>query len=163
MTLTTHIAIPADEFELGRVFTDVDSRIELTQFVSSGGGLVPYFWAVNTDNKVAFEAAVLDQPAVGTLTHLGGISEKNLYRIEWADGIDGFLSAIGDNDIIVEGAAGTPEEWVFRLRSDDGEALSAFHDDCIAEDIRLDVYRITDESDGAADTRYNLSEALVNE
>ena len=163
MTVTTHIGIPADGFELGRVFRNADSRIELTQFVSSGSSLVPYFWAVNTDNKAAFEAAVLDQPAVGTLTHLRGIPEKNLYQIEWADDIDGFLSAIGDNDIIVEGAAGTPDEWVFQLRSHDGEALSAFHDDCIAKDIPLDVYRITNESDGAADTRYNPSEAFINE
>ena len=163
MTVATHIGIPADEFELERVFRDADSRIELTQLVSSGGGLVPYFWAVNTDNKVAFETTVLDQPVVGTLTHLGGISEKNLYQIEWADGIDGFLSAVDDNNIIVEGAAGTPEEWVFQLRSHDDEALSAFHDDCIAKDIPLDVYRITDEPDGAADARYDLSEALISE
>ena len=163
MTVTTHIGIPAEEFEFGRVFKDADSRIELTQFVSSGGDLVPYFWAVNTDNEAAFEAAVLNQPAVGTLTHLGGISEKNLYQIKWADGIDGFLDVIGDNDIIVEGAAGTAEEWVFQLRSHDGEALSAFHDDCVAKNIPLDVYRITDEPDSAADTRYDLSEALINE
>jgi len=163
MTVTTHIGIPAEEFEFGRVFKDADSRIELTQFVSSGGDLVPYFWAVNTDNEAAFEAAVLDQPAVGTLTHLGGIAEKNLYQIEWADGIDGFLSAIGDNEIIVEGAAGTSEEWAFQLRTRDHEALSAFHNDCVTKDIPLDILRITAEPDSAADTRYDLSESLINE
>ncbi len=163
MTVTTHIGIPADGFELGQVFIDADSRIELTQLISSGGDLVPFFWAVNTDNEAAFEAAVLDQPAVGTLTHLGGIAEKNLYQIEWADGIDGFLSAIGDNDLIVEGAAGNAEEWVFQLRTHDREALAAFHDDCVAKDIPVDIYRITAASDSAADTRYDLSETTITE
>lgn len=146
-----------------RSFRGTDTRIELTQFVSSGGDLVLFFWANNTDNETSFEAAVLDQPAVATLTHLGGISEKNLYRIEWENGVDGFLDAIADNDLIVEGTVGADGEWVFQLRTHDYEALSAFHDDCIEKDIPLDVYRITAASDSAADTRYDLGETPVAE
>jgi hypothetical protein len=157
VTVVTHIGIPADAFELGAVFSGADARIELTQFVSSGGDLVPFFWATNTDDEASFEAAVLDHPAVATLTHLGGIAEKNLYQIEWEDGIDGFLSAIGDNDVIVEGGAGTAEEWVFQLWTHDREALSAFHDDCTGKEIPIDIHRITAAPDSAADTRYDLT------
>lgn len=163
MTVVTHIGIPADAFELGAVFSDTDARIELTQFVSSGGDLVPFFWAINSDNEATFEAAVLDHPAVASLTHLGGIAEKNLYQIEWADGIDGFLDAIADNDVIVEGGAGTAEEWVFQLRTHDREALSAFHDDCVGKDIPVNIHRIAATPDSAADTRYDLGETTVAE
>lgn len=162
MTVATHIGIPADGFELGRVFADTGARIELTQLVPGGGDLIPYFWATDIENEAAFEATVLDQPAVATITHHGGLAEKSLYQIEWADGIDGLLHAIAESDIIVEGAAGTAEEWVFQIRTHDHEALLAFHDHCLEHDITLDIYRVTATSDTAADTRYNLSEALSN-
>ena len=145
MTVTTHIGIPADEFALGEVLSDGDTgtRVELTQSVPIADSLVPYFWVTHSADHDAFERHVRADPRVARLANLDGRGDRTLYRIEWVDDLDGFLDALSDHALFVERASGTAEEWLFRIRADTREALSAFNQACSEIGVSLDVRRIS--------------------
>lgn len=142
MTVTATLSIPSEGFELGEILAmDDDIRIELTQFVPIGDELVPYFWASDGDLH-EFETAVCDDPRVASLTALDETAGSTLYQIEWENGIDGFLSALADHEVMVESATGTADKWTFRLRAHDGDALSNFHNVCRENGIPLTVKQV---------------------
>lgn len=142
MTVTATISIPSEAFELGEILAMDDGvTVELTQFVPVEDDLVPYLWVSDGDLR-AFETEVRDDPRVASLTALDESSNNVLYQIEWEDGIDRFLAAFADHEVMVEGATGTAEEWTFRLRAHDGDALSRFHDACQEHDIPITVKQV---------------------
>lgn len=145
MTILTGIAIANKDFALGEVLSngETDTRVELTQFVPINNDFVPYFWVIHSDNKETYEQHVQADPRVKRLTDLDGGVDRTLYRTEWADdGLDGFLDVLRDNAVLVEDARGNSDEWVFRLRADTQQALSAFQDDCFEAGVNLDVRRV---------------------
>lgn len=156
MTVTATLSIPSEGFELGEILSTDDIRIELTQFVPIGDGLVPYFWASDGDLR-EFEAAVYDDPRVASLTALDETAGSTLYQIEWENGVDGFLSALADHEVMVESATGTADEWTFRLRAHDGDALSNFHNACREADIPLTVKQVQHDPASPDNDPYELT------
>ncbi len=144
MTILAAVAIDSGDFALGDVLSDfgTDTRIELTQFIPINDELVPYFWVIHSDDLEEYEQRVQDDPRVERITNLDGGADRTLYRIEWTEGLDGFLDALRDNAVLVERATGAPDEWLFRLRADTQEALSQFQEDCFEADVDLDVRRV---------------------
>ena len=144
MSVLAAVAVDTESFVLGRVLDtgDTETRIELTQFVPLDCDLVPYFWATHSADLDAFERRVRDDPRVEALTNLDGGVDRTLYRIEWTEGLDGFLSALYANPVFVERASGTADEWTFRLRADSQDALSRFQADCFEAEVPIDVRRI---------------------
>jgi predicted DNA binding protein len=157
MTVIATIAIDTTDFELGEILARYDTRIELTQFVPIDGDLVPYFWAENHDLD-AFENAVRADDRVGELTHLNGAVDRRLYQIEWAEGIDGMLSALGEHDLLVEHATGNDDEWTFRLRAHDREPLAAFQAACTDHGITLRVQEVHHNPDDPDQPAYGLTD-----
>jgi predicted DNA binding protein len=157
MTVLATIAIAADDFDLGEVLTGNDSVVELTQFVPIDGDLVPYFWAENHDLD-AFEENVRADSRVAELTHLDGAVDRRLYQVEWAEGIDGFLSALSEHDILVEHATGNDDEWVFRLRAHDREPLAGFQATCTDDGITLSVRAVHHNPDDPDQSAYGLTD-----
>ncbi|WP_049901279.1 helix-turn-helix domain-containing protein [Halococcus agarilyticus] len=158
MSVIARISLPAGGFELGQVFTGTAAEIELSEFVAITDDPLPHFWVTNFDGDIeSFEATVRDDPIVGALTRLNGLAGKVLYEIEWADGVDGFLTAIATNEIIVEWATGTAEEWTFALRAGDREALSSFYDDCLTHDVPVTVKEIHPEPEEPDEPQFGLS------
>ena len=155
------IAVDAEDFALGQVLGDggTATRIELTQFVPVDGDLVPYFWVTHSADLDGFERHVRADSRVSRFTDLDGGVDRTLYRIEWIEGgLDGFLDALGAHAVFVERATGTAEEWVFRLRADDREALSKFQEACLAADIPLDVRRIVHDPAPGGPDRYGITD-----
>lgn len=157
MTVLATIAVGASDFTLGKILTGYDSVIELTQFVPIDGEVVPYFWAENHDLD-AFEAEVRADARVAELTHLDGAVDRRLYQVEWTEGIDGFLGALGEHDILVEHATGNDEEWVFRLRAHDREPLAAFQASCTDHGITLSVRDVHHNPDDPDQPSYGLTD-----
>jgi predicted DNA binding protein len=155
------IAVDAEDFALGQVLGNggTGTRIELTQFVPVEGDLVPYFWVTRSADLEGFERHVRADSRVSRLTDLDSGVDRTLYRIEWAEeGLDGFLDALGAQPVLVERAAGTAEEWVFRLRAGDREALSKFQEACLAADVPLDVRRIVHDPEAGGPDRYGITD-----
>lgn len=91
------------------------------------------------------------------LTALDGTDTKSLYRIEWAEGIDGLINAFRDHGLIVEQATGTDEEWTFHLRAPEQAAIDAFHQEPRIRDTALSIRNVTHTPDGEADDRQPLT------
>lgn len=143
MTVIASVVIDAEEFALGQALADTTTRIELTQFVPVGEQFVPYFWREHGGDSDVFERSVRAQSVVERLENLDGRVDASLYRIEWTDETDGFLGALRDEDIVVEEASTDHgDEWLFRLRALDQDALSAFQNACYDRDIPLDIRRV---------------------
>jgi predicted DNA binding protein len=164
MTVLATIAIDSADFDLGEVLTGYDSIIELTQFVPIDNDLVPYFWAENHD-LAAFEEEVRADDRVAELTRLDGAVDRRLYQIEWTEGMDGFLTALSEHDLLVEHAEGTDDEWTFQLRAHDRAPLAAFQATCTDHDITLQIREVHHNPDGPEQPAYGLTdkqqEALV--
>jgi hypothetical protein len=160
MTILAGVAVASDAFELGEILSNggTDTRVELTQFVPIDGDLVPYFWLIDSDDQNEYERHVRADPRVATLTDLDGGVDRTLYRIEWADGLDGFLDALRDNAVIVEDARGMAEEWMFRLRADTQQALSEFQNDCFEAGVNLDVRRVVHNPDPTESNTYGITD-----
>lgn len=147
MTVLATIEVASEAFDIGAVFSGIDARIELTQFVPVGESLLPFFW-VDTDaleNRERFEREVKNDRRVAAFDRLDGAVDRTLYRLEWTAAIDGFLDVLADGDLIVErgfARAGT-DAWTIRLRALDHEALSRFQHRCSEHGVEFDVRRLT--------------------
>lgn len=158
MSVIARISLPAEGFELGQVFADTSAEIELSEFVAITGDPLPHFWVTNLDGDIeSFEATVRDNSIVGSLTRLNGLAGKVLYEIEWADGVNGLLTAIATNEIIVESASGTAEDWTFALRAHDRKSLSSFYDACLAHDVPVTMEEIHPDPEEIDEPRYGLT------
>lgn len=157
MTVLATIAISSDDFDLGKILTGYDSVIELTQFVPIDDDLIPYFWAENHDLD-AFEEEVRADDRVSELTHLNNKADRRLYQVKWTQGIDGFLTALSNHDLLVEHAQGNDDEWTFRLRAHDREPLAEFQAACTDHGITLFVRDVHHNPDDPKQPSYELTE-----
>lgn len=79
---------------------------------------------------------------VANLTALDSSGKRTLYKNEWAEEPDGFLTTVADHDLLIEDATGTDDRWWFRLRGPDRENLAAFQQSLLDEGISLYIHRI---------------------
>lgn len=155
--VVARLTIPSDDLELGRILhDDGDVRIELAQFVPTGTTVFPFFWAETCDRQ-AFEANVRNDERVRAIERIGDGSDRSLYRIAWDANLDGFLRAVGEHDIVVEQAAGTPEEWQFQVCGSDRERISSFRETLLDQEISSTVTGVWRPTEPAA-TPYGLTE-----
>lgn len=155
MTIITGIAIDSEDFAVGQVLSHSTTPIRLTQFVPINTGLMPYFWKEINGDTEEFERQVRADERVESLTNLDGRVDAYLYSIEWTDRIDGFLSALEENNILVEEGRTTDggDRWLFRLRAWNQEDLTEFQNTCFEHDVPLDIRRVFHNPDqGPTDT-----------
>ncbi len=118
--------VPCDQIDLGQVLCgETDARITVTQFIPIGESVVPYLWA-ETAEPDTFEEQVPPDEHVASLERLAEAEDRYLYRVEWAQELDGLLSGLRDHDLVVEQAVGTREEWRFTFRGPNHENISSF-------------------------------------
>lgn len=150
------LSVESDSFGLGRVLRDGgDVHIDLARFVPTGEALVPYFWLETTDEG-AFEKSVRANDQVTSLTPLDSGSNRTLYRIEWTDKPDGFLSLVMEHDLLVEEGSGTADRWQFRLRGPDHENLASFQKSLRERGISVEIHRVW-KPDESSDDSYRLT------
>lgn len=140
--VAVEVSIPSDSFEVGSILQDhVDVLIDPTQFVPNGDSFMPYFW-VETEDEDSFEEAVRADDRVAALVDVDTAGDRTLYKIEWAEEVNGFFGAVAEYDLHIDDATGTDERWTFRLRGPDRERFGAFRQAVLDEDIPLHVCRI---------------------
>lgn len=126
---------------MGSVLHHDDVRVELAQFVPIGESFVPHVW-VETDDTAAFEDAVRADDRVATLTAVDRAADRTLYKVEWTEAIDGFLSTVAEHGLLVESATGADERWQFRLQGPDRENLSSFQRALQEKEVPVTVHRV---------------------
>ncbi|MFC5971859.1 helix-turn-helix domain-containing protein [Halomarina salina] len=159
MTVIAGVVVDAEDFAIGDVLSPTTTRIDLTQFVPIDGQLAPYFWKEHGGEKAEFERRVRADDRVRSLTYLDGRVDAHLYHVEWADDINGFLSALRDNDVLVERGRTTNggSQWQFTLRAFSQRDLSAFQSACHESDVQLDIRRVHHNPDSSSDGERRMS------
>lgn len=141
MSIVAEFTIEADEFLLGRVIGEFPGlSVDLERVVPVGKRVIPYVWGYGPDLG-DFEAAMADHPNVDSITVLDRVDDRALYKVEWEDPANQFVSGIAEvNGTVLE--AHGDDEWAFRIRFEDHTDLTAFHDYCQRNDIAYHLNRV---------------------
>lgn len=155
--LNVEVSVPGSAFTLGQILqTGTGVSLELTQFVPTGGRLVPYFRA-ETSEPESFARAVRADERVSSLTRHDGSGGQHLYSIEWTAEDDDLLAALREHDVLVERGVSDGTTWWFRLRSPNHENVSSFQQRLRERGVPLDVRRIQQTREATADI-YGVTE-----
>lgn len=147
MSVILEFTIAPEDFRLGQVLEGPsEMQFELERIVPTGYMVMPFVW-VTGDDQAAFEEHVRTNPAVKELLVLDKLGDSGLYRIEWEESPMNLIEAIAEADASVLEARGNGD-WVFRLRFNNHDKLSQFHNSIIDQGIPLHI-----------DRTYTLSEA----
>ncbi|WP_416841391.1 helix-turn-helix domain-containing protein [Haloferax sp. DFSO52] len=158
MSVILEFSIDAGDFELGQVLRGPPPmHIELERVVPTGDLVMPFVWATGNDHE-AFEEAVRSDSRVRELLVLDSVGESHLYRIEWDSSSTALIETIATTGATVLEARGD-DEWLFRLRFPDHDALSKFHQIITDRDIPIYVERtFTLTGDTGHGYRFDLTE-----
>jgi hypothetical protein len=141
MSIVAEFTIEAEQFLLGRVLRAGGGMdIEIERVVPASKQVMPYVW-VSGGDRTEFEAAVRATDEVRELLHLDTIGERSLYRIGWDETVESLIYGMVETNATILEAHGQ-DNWLFRIRFNDHESLSAFSEYCQIHDIRLNVRRV---------------------
>jgi hypothetical protein len=142
MSVIAHLRIPADSFELGRIFDlEEGTSVQLESMVPLGETAVPFF-SVHDSVRTDFESAVRNHPSVRSLREVSSHDDQRLYALDWEVSRDLFFEGIAESGAQLLSATGTPSVWEFELRFPTHEALGEFQEYCSDAHISLEVGRI---------------------
>ncbi|WP_135819699.1 helix-turn-helix domain-containing protein [Halostella litorea] len=167
MTTITEFTLPAAAFPLGRIFADrPEATLELDRVVPMGDTVMPFFWVVDEGGDMeSVRETFADLPALRSADLLTDMGSRALFHAEWEPDHVGIMGAIGASGVTVLSASGSSDGWVFELRADGGEQLSAFQRHCEDHDIPVTLTRLGEVSEPEAGLEYGLTadqrEALV--
>jgi hypothetical protein len=141
MSIVAEFTIDAEQFLLGRVLrAGGGMNVEIERVVPASKRVMPYVW-VSGGDRTAFEDAVRETDEVRELLHLDTIGERSLYRIDWDETVESLIYGMVETNATILEAHGR-DNWLFRIRFNDHESLSAFSDYCQRHEIRLNVRRV---------------------
>jgi predicted DNA binding protein len=159
MGVIVELSVPAAEFQLGRILAvEGDVTITLKKMVPLGERPVPLFQVSGTVND-AFESRVRDHPTVADIHVVNTHDGETLYALDWEIGENTFLDSVTALDGHVLEATANAGNWVFQIRFDSHQALSAFHEACFDDNVPVNVLRIFNPTKPDAGPWYGLTES----
>jgi len=166
MSVIVELSLPADAFELGRIFaagSDVDVALET--LVPLGRRPVPFF-KLHSEQTEAFERSIGGHPSVADLTRVDDGGDEALYALDRDIEQDRFFAALLATDAHLLEARGDAETWAFELRFDAHDDLSEFKRRCVDAGLPIEVECVYKPTDVDAGEWYGLTnpqrEALVS-
>ena len=165
MSVILEFTVDSGQFRLGRVLAGPPlMRIELERIVPTGDAVLPFLW-VTGDDYEAFEEKVRTSSEVEELLAIDRVGDSTLYRITWTSDHNGLVRGITESEgTVLEAHA--DGGWEYRIRFNDHDRLSQFHNYCTDRDIAIHIvrtYTLTERTDSVR--QFDLSnqqrEALV--
>mgnify|MGYP002760840806 FL=1 len=157
MSVIVELTVPSTAFELGRILrVEGPTQITLETMVPLGGKPTP-FVRIRNDARETFERSVSDHPSVNEIQLVDTHDDETLYALDWEPSDASLLRRILDLDGVLLGATGTTDSWGLELRFPTHEALSAFQDHYVEEDIGVTVERIYNPTKPDAGPWYGLT------
>ena len=157
MSVIGELTVPSTAFELGRILrVEGPTQITLETMVPLGGKPTP-FVRIRNDARETFERSVSDHPSVNEIQLVDTHDDETLYALDWEPSDASLLRRILDLDAVLLGATGTTDSWGLELRFPTHEALSAFQDHYVEEDIGVTVERIYNPTKPDAGPWYGLT------
>lgn len=141
------LRVPGDQFELGKLFLDVDcGEIEFERVIPVDTGVVPFFW-VSGGSPDEIVRAIRESPSSHDVQILTRTRDKSLFKVTWNPDLNGFVKELVSNGAIVYRGKGTPDTWRFRVQFPDRTHLQSFYTNCRTHGVDIDIDRIYHASD----------------
>lgn len=157
MPVIIELALPAAEFQLGRILsTEGEGKVTLKTMVPLGGRSVPFFHVVDHARE-AFEANVRSHQSVADLYEVSSHNGETLYGLDWEIADDTFFDSVVSLGGNILEAGGGHETWVFQIRFRTHDALSAFQEVCFDGNMPIDIRRIYNPTKPDAGPWYGLT------
>ncbi|MDZ5810665.1 bacterio-opsin activator domain-containing protein [Halorubrum sp. AD140] len=130
MATEATFTVPADEFPLGTVFEQLpDVTVELERLIPARDVLIPYFWVRGTEVD-DIESAFTEHPGVKDIRLVDSVADEYLLRLEWALDYDDVLTVLAETGVPLIEGTGTKQQWTFKIRGDNRNDISLFHERC---------------------------------
>lgn len=158
MSVVVDVSLPADQFELGHLL-EVRSgvSVRLESMIPTSGSEIPYFW-VGAEDAEAVEEALRGSPMVADVDVVERTDEEALFRVAWAEGMNGFVEALGDHGAVVLDGEGHGDRWTFQLRFPEYDALSRFYREVVGKGISVDLQSIYEPTGDASTASFGLTD-----
>lgn len=141
MAVIVDLALPSQQFELGRILgVHGDTSVVLETMVPMGERTVPFFRVHGDEDH--FEASVRRHVAVNTIEVVSTHDGEILYALDWDIAEDTFFQGLMESEANLLEARGVSDTWSFELRFPSHEHLSSFQAYCTDQDIPIDLRRL---------------------
>lgn len=158
MSIIAEFTIPAEALPGGDILVEMpETVLELERIVPTKETAFPFFW-VWSDAVKTFVQHARDEEKIAAIEVLDTVEQGALVRATWTPGADLVHAIKALNATILEAKA-TAEEWFFRIRTDEQEAVSTFQDIFISHEIPVTLNRIYDISKLVTGKQYELTPA----
>lgn len=135
--IVVDITIPAESFELGRVFSDFQElTVCLERIVPLRSEPLPLLWVSNGDSA-AIKTALQEHSQTELVRIITTANDDELFEVRWQTEFNGLIQTMIETDARLLEAEGTAEEWEFQLRFATHEDLTAFNQTVTEQDIPL--------------------------
>jgi hypothetical protein len=128
MVVVAEIAVPAESFELGTIFSELpDLSIEAESVVPHRHADLSLFWITKVES-IDIEEFAEASPLVESVTPLITTGSKTLYRLRWTQPVDGIIDTIAsvDGDLIDAESPSGEGQWRFKIRFRDRNDVPDF-------------------------------------
>jgi predicted DNA binding protein len=142
MSVIADFSIPADQFALGHLLeVRPGVQVRLESMVPTGEAMIPYFWVEDPDIE-AVEAALLESEYVEDATIVDRVGNEALFRVVWAEHVDGVVDTIRETESVILGGNGHGDHWTFELRFPEYDALSQFYRSVVDKGVSITLENV---------------------
>lgn len=144
MSVIARIAVPAEDFPLGRTLAaGSEIRVQLERVIPLGDATIPYLWIEN-ESIEAIEAAIDADPNIEAVEVVDEVDAEALVRVDWQASPDGFLTTLAETDAVLLDGVGSDTSWEFQLRFAEHEDMATFYRRCTDRGISVRLDRVHD-------------------
>jgi hypothetical protein len=158
MSVIGEFTVTSESFLLSDTLVEVPEMVvELQRVVAhSEEKLVPFFW-VHHGDKEEFDTAIRNDSTLEDVVLLDEFERGTSYRGLWKKHARGVAYAYIEAGGTILEATGQNDTWTLRMRFDDDEAVTEFHQYCRREDIPFTLNQLYRPSQPMAGGQYGLS------
>ncbi|WP_049971303.1 helix-turn-helix domain-containing protein [Haladaptatus cibarius] len=160
MVAIAEFVIPAEDFDIGRVFADLPGvRFEFERIIPMPDVVVPFVWIRGASAESVERAAKIHEAirAIRLIDTVG--DDQLLFRIEWSRSVENTFATLVDMNLNILSARGSDAEWRFEFRAETHERAREFLEYCREREVRTKLVRIHGVNAPAFTDHFGLSEA----
>lgn len=158
MSVIAEFSVPAESFLLKETLSAVpDMAVEIQQVVAhSHDKLVPFLW-VHHGDKERFDEFIRNDSTLDDVVLLDEFDRGTSYRGTWAKHAGGVAYAYVEAGATILEATGQGGTWTLRMRFDDDNAVSDFHEYCRENGLPFTLNELYHPSQPMAGGQYGLT------
>ena len=137
MAIVATFSLPIETFPIGVTLGEINGSIEIERVVPIGVATTPFIWIRGSEQTDLTDiAAEIDDSDALELVDI--VDDGVLYRVAFDDPPP-VIVALREADATVLEAIAHDDRWIVRIRANDADGLSTFHERCLRAGIDADL------------------------